>query len=102
GGDAAQDLATLLYVGAPFVQAVISAYHHWGGHVDARFVRRVSGYWELREFLSLPLLARLGDQSEWQGQIAKLIHGPIFQAEQRFVFAHCRGRRQTVRGRPRQ
>lgn len=86
-GDAAQDMATLMYVGEPFVWAVIGAYQRWGGRTDAQFARRVAGYWELREFLSIPFTARLGDQAEWQEQIDILIQGPIFVVDQRFASA---------------
>ena len=41
--------------------------------------------------------ARRRDKAEWQEQLAKLLHGPIFQPKKHFVFAMYRGLRQTGR-----
>lgn len=76
-GDPAVDIANLLDLGAPFVDAVIDEYRASGGAVDHRFTHRVRRHWEIRPFDGLACSIRVGDAHELRDSIRKLREGPI-------------------------
>jgi aminoglycoside 2''-phosphotransferase len=75
-GDPAQDFATLLHLGEPFVERVVDAYVAGGGALGGGFAHRLRRYWELREFGSVRHALRF-DPAELEGALSKLRAGPV-------------------------
>jgi aminoglycoside phosphotransferase (APT) family kinase protein len=72
-GDPAQDLSAQFHLGERFAETVLAAY----GSPEAGFRRRVSRFWELREFGGLRWALEHDDEAELADSLAKLRAGPI-------------------------
>lgn len=78
-GDPAQDFATLLHLGEPFMQRVVAAYPQMGAPLGDAFAHRVRRYWELREFGGVRFAAQHAP-TELVDAIRKLREGPVLGA----------------------
>jgi aminoglycoside phosphotransferase (APT) family kinase protein len=72
-GDPAADLAAQVYLGDPFLRAVLDRYCS----TDPTFERRVELLAQLREFGGIRISLELGDEEELAASVAKLRAGPI-------------------------
>ncbi len=76
-GDRAQDFATLLDLGEPFVEAVEQVYSSFGGTLDPGHAHRRKRHWELRPLGGLSYGIRHDNPHEIASAIAKLRRGPV-------------------------
>ena len=76
-GDPAQDFATLMDLGEPFVADVERAYVAAGGAFDRGYAHRRRRHWELRPLGGLSYGIRQNDRDEVVDYVAKLRRGPV-------------------------
>jgi aminoglycoside phosphotransferase (APT) family kinase protein len=82
-GDPAQDFATLLYLGEPFVARVLAAYAGLGGYLDPGIHYRIERLWESRDFGGVQYSIQYADAAELRDSLHKLRQGPILNPTHR-------------------
>jgi aminoglycoside 2''-phosphotransferase len=82
-GDPAQDFATLLYLGEPFVARVLAVYAGLGGYLDPGIRYRIERLWEARDFGGVQYSIRYADAAELRDSLRKLRQGPILNPTHR-------------------
>jgi aminoglycoside 2''-phosphotransferase len=82
-GDPAQDFATLLYLGEPFVARVLAAYAGLGGYLDPGIHYRMERLWEARDFGGVQYSIRYAAAAELRDSLRKLRQGPILNPPRR-------------------